>query len=133
MKLTLVREELHEDCTLGRLYNGKDAICFTLEDAVRSKKIRGETAIPYGTYPVVITWSPRFQKHLPLLLDVPGFEGVRIHSGNTHLDTEGCILVGKRKVARTVTESRATMNIVQKLIGDQTAQGDDVILEIVKA
>ena len=95
MKLRLVREVLHKDYTMGTLYDEVGIVCATLEDAVRDKKVYGETAIPYGEYEVRVTISPRFKTPLPLLLNVPNFEGVRIHAGNTKDDTEGCILVGE--------------------------------------
>jgi hypothetical protein len=95
MKLKLLREKSSDDTTIGKLYIENEFFCYTLEDKVRDKKVYGETAIPIGTYKVVITWSPRFKRQLPLLVDVPGFDGIRIHPGNTHKDTEGCILVGE--------------------------------------
>jgi hypothetical protein len=69
-------------------------VCETLEDASTTTKIKGESCIPVGKYEVQITMSNRFKKMLPLLIDVPNFEGVRFHGGNTEADTEGCILVG---------------------------------------
>jgi hypothetical protein len=93
MKLLLKREP-HPDYTVGKLYINGVYECFTLEDPVRETKIHGETAIPYGTYNVIINQSARFKRELPLLLNVKNFAGVRIHPGNTVEDTEGCILVG---------------------------------------
>lgn len=95
MNLTLKRIELGDNYTIGKLYVDNVFECYTLEDKVRLEKIKGETAIPTGTYKVIITKSNRFKKDLPLILNVMNFEGVRIHAGNTDKDTEGCILVGK--------------------------------------
>lgn len=106
MKLKLDRQTYTDKATVGRLYVDDKFECFTLEDVVRPKKIYGETAIPTGTYKVVVTMSPRFKRKLPLLLDVPGFEGIRIHPGNTAEDTEGCILVGLSEGKDRVNESR---------------------------
>ena len=106
MKIELQREPSTEHATLGTLtVNGKFE-CFTLEDVVRPVKIHGETAIPAGTYPVAISFSPRFQRDLPILIGVPNFSGVRIHPGNTAKDTEGCILLGVTKGVDRVDNSR---------------------------
>lgn len=103
MELALERENLTNEYTLGTLYAVGTKLCVTCEDAVRGGgdprtvsewKIADKSAIPYGRYQVIIDFSPHFQKHLPHLLDVPGFDGIRIHGGNTAEDTEGCILVG---------------------------------------
>jgi hypothetical protein len=82
--------------TIGDLYVNSRYFCHTLEDVVRGDgiKIPGETAIPYGRYKVIIDFSNRFQKDMPHVLDVPMFQGIRIHSGNTDKHTEGCILLG---------------------------------------
>ena len=102
MNLTLKRFEHGPNYTIGRLYNDDTYLCYVLEDKVREKddqpvtlwKVRGETAIPRGTYKVIVDYSNHFQKDLPHILDVPGFDGVRIHTGNSDKDTEGCLLVG---------------------------------------
>lgn len=120
MNLKILRETFNKDCTIGKLYVNGFFQCFTLEDVCRedtpgtwtqSLKVHAKTAIPYGTYKVVVDFSQRFQKNLPHLLDVPDFVGVRIHSGNTDKDTEGCILVGEAKAANNVAigNSRAAM------------------------
>ncbi len=96
MEITIKRRKPENGCTLSEWFvNGKKE-CFGIEDVVRpsGEKVFGETAIPAGTYQVANTFSPRFGKYLPLLLNVPGFAGVRIHPGNTAADTEGCLLPG---------------------------------------
>ena len=112
MRLHLVRDELQERCTIGLMSIEQDFECFTLEDAVREIKIPGETAIPYGEYEVVVSFSNRFKKMMPLLLNVPGFEGVRIHSGNTDADTSGCIIVGQTRHEKSIGASRAAFDIL---------------------
>ena len=106
MKLTLLRTKFFKTHTLGQLYIDGNFFCFTLEDVVREVtdqnvkgwKIEGETAIPYGTYKVVFENSKKFGPETLTLKDVPGFEFIRIHSGNDWDDTEGCILVGYKLV-----------------------------------
>ena len=102
MHITLTRKQLGPDATIGDLAIDGQPECHTLEDVVREVasapvsvwKIPGKTAIPRGTYQVVIDFSSRFQRLMPHVLDVPGFTGIRIHRGNTDRDTEGCILLG---------------------------------------
>lgn len=102
MKLTLKRVYFGDTFTIGQLYDESKFVCYTLEDKVREVigepveqwKVQNHTAIPKGVYPVTITMSTRFRIRLPLLMNVPGFTGVRIHTGNSSKDTEGCILVG---------------------------------------
>lgn len=112
MILELKRWPSNEVCTIGKLSLPSGGYVYTLEDVEREEKIPGKTAIPKGCYEVKITWSNRFKKDLPLLIDVPGFEGVRVHSGNTDKDTEGCILVGLTKGVDCIGQSRDAMVIV---------------------
>ena len=125
MKLVLIRHARRADYTIGRLEdeNGKK-ICDTLEPIWRNydggeMKIPRKSAIPEGTYRVVTTYSLRFGKYLPLLVGVPGFEGVRIHAGNTSRDTEGCILVGQNLQVGKVFWSRITLEKLMKLIENE--------------
>lgn len=123
MKLVLRRVAFRSTYTIGRLYINDIKFCDTIEDTVRKdgKKVPGLTAIPAGTYEVKLSWSPRFKKTLPLLLDVPGFSGVRIHSGNTEKDSEGCIIVGNNDKVGWVSNSRATMNrLIERLKASKT-------------
>ena len=99
LKLKITRKLGNAKFTEGRMYANGEFECFTVEDADRrlesgGSKIQNQTAIPKGTYDVAWTMSPRFKKMMPLLLNVPGFSGVRIHAGNKSADTEGCIIVG---------------------------------------
>jgi len=91
-----------EGYTLGSLFLNGKFFCYTVEDQDRflengGTKIKSRTAIPRGQYKMIVTFSNRFQKELPLLISVPGFEGIRIHGGNSAEDSEGCILVGSNR------------------------------------
>lgn len=96
MELKLNRIFLGSSATIGELLVNDKYLCDTLEDRVRpeGEKVYGKTAIPEGMYEVKLTHSPRFKKILPEILNVPNFSGIRIHTGNSSKDTEGCILVG---------------------------------------
>ena len=106
MKLELKRMHFTDNSTIGELYIDGTFQCYTCEDIEREIKVAGKTAIPAGNYKVIINLSNRFKRQMPLLLNVPNFEGVRIHSGNTALDTEGCIIVGNNRSVDFVGESR---------------------------
>lgn len=123
MLITIDRAWKKDSYTISRLYvNGELFGCNTLEDTdrglrqdmqleeIKKKKVYGQTAIPSGSYECVYTYSNRFKKMLPLLKDVPGFDGIRIHPGNSAKDTEGCILVGKNNKKGWVSDSRLWTN-----------------------
>jgi len=95
MLIEVKRFEFKDTHTVGKMYVDGVYECYTLEDAVRNgTKVIGKTAIPIGTYKVIIDASTRFKQDMPHILDVPDFTGVRIHAGNTSADTDGCILLG---------------------------------------
>lgn len=130
MKMKILRSALYKDYTIGQLFINERYFCNTLEDSVREMKIAGETAIPYGRYEVEVSYSPKFKRPLPLLLNVPNFEGIRIHSGNTAKDTAGCILVGDWDGNRSLVNSiPAEAAIVVKLMEAQR-RGEKIILII---
>jgi len=118
MKLELRRVALRDTYTIGKLYIDGVYFCDTLEDHVRDMnkdgdlndkgegKVFGETAIPYGTYKVIMNMSNRFKRVMPLILDVPHFKGIRIHAGNSAKDTLGCPLVGINSVKGRLTQSK---------------------------
>lgn len=135
MDLTLRREPTVDGCTLGQLLHGEEFLCWTLEDRVRltGPKVQGQTAIPAGRYEVVITRSQRFGRMLPLLLNVPGFDGIRIHPGNTTEDTDGCILVGQGRLHDSVQQSQLALQALQARIAGALARGDRVWLRIENA
>jgi len=130
MKMVLIRDVKAPAFTLGRLTCG-DLRFYTVEDAVRDVKIPAITAIRAGTYKVIINYSNRFKKHLPLLLDVPEFKGVRIHSGNTAADSEGCILIGTTRNKDGVGNSRVAMDVLMEALSKHIAGGGNVTIEIV--
>ena len=97
MTIELQRTKEQNNSVFGELFIDGSFFCYTLEDKERDIKIKAETAIPKGTYKVILNQSSRFKRILPLLIDVPNFEGIRMHPGNTNHDTEGCILVGESR------------------------------------
>jgi len=119
MEILLNRVIKGDKCTIGHLLVDGEFECYTLEDKDRNltdqmsldeiiqKKVFAQTAIPTGRYEVVVSFSNRFQQYMPLLIGVKGFSGIRMHSGNTHEDTEGCPLTGTTHTDTQVLNSRA--------------------------
>lgn len=141
MKLTLIRKYKKKDYCIGELYVDNKFFCDTLEDPdrgltstmnlteIKAKKIKGDTAIPTGTYKITLDIvSPKysnFSKYpyvkfcggkMPRLLNIPGYEGVLIHAGNTQKDTEGCLLVGENRVVGKVINSQVTWKKLYEIL-----------------
>ena len=133
MKLTLKRIALKQTYTIGHLYIDGEYFCDTIEDKVRDlkkePKIKGQTAIPYGTYEVITNVvSPRFKDRswakpyggkVPRLVHVPGFEGVLIHPGTDQNSTSGCLIIGQNKIKGKVINSQKTFYALMSKLKDQ--------------
>lgn len=134
MELTLNRIFLGSSATIGELLINDKHLCDTLEDRVRpeGEKVYGKTAIPEGTYEVKLTHSPRFKKTLPEILNVPNFSGIRIHTGNSSKDTEGCILVGTWDGEKEdwVGNSRIAFDELMTLLEEATNNKEKVTITV---
>jgi hypothetical protein len=134
----LTRLQVDPTVTIGELTIGPKHICWVLEDPVREIpgvpveewKIKGQTAIPYGRYRIQRTFSNRFGHTTPQLLDVPGYEGIRIHPGNTASDTEGCLLPGLERMASSVGSSQLAYREILKWMDTIEQQGLECWIEI---
>lgn len=154
MKIKVDRKWPKATYTIGRLSVDGEYFCNTLEDrdrglkqtdspgTIKIRKVYGETAIPKGTYRVAMeTVSPKYAAidwykklnsgRMPRLVNVPGFEGILIHPGNTALDTYGCILVGKNTKAGQLTDSRSTFAELYKRMKAAHDRGERIYIEIV--
>jgi hypothetical protein len=133
MRIRLERIERNRNCTIGKIYVDDAFQCYSLEDVVRPHgiKVPGATAIPAGTYPVQITFSPRFKVWMPLLIGVPNFSGIRIHPGNKADDTEGCILVGYDRDGDSIGRSRLAYQDLYKQISEALEAVEPVFIDIV--
>lgn len=142
MKIELKRIAKKPKYTIGKMYIDGKYICDTIEDTdrgltdkmsveeVKSKKVYGETAIPSGTYTVRLTYSNKYKKVMPQIMNVKGFEGIRIHSGNTEKDSLGCIIVGQNKEVGKVLNSRVTYTKVFDLLKGASDHGQPIELVI---
>ena len=144
MELRLERKYRNNNYCIDKLYINGKYFSDVLEDPdrgltdnmsleeIKKIKIKGNTCIPYGTYNITITYSPRFKKNLPLLNNVKGFDGIRIHSGNKPQDTEGCLLPGFNKVKGQVIDSRVTTDKLIAQIQQALNKGEKVTITITK-
>lgn len=140
MRLTLKRIANKKDYCIGKLYINGKYFCDTLEDVdrglddsmsedeIKQLKVKTQTAIPCGIYTVLLTYSPKYKKVMPLINNVKGYSGIRIHSGNSSKDTEGCLLVGKNTVVGRLTDSRNTFNALFKRL--QQKGSNKITIEI---
>lgn len=142
MKLKLERKYFKDTYTIGNLYVNGSFFSNTLEDKNRDVnkngkfdngevKVYSETCIPFGIYRVIVDMSPKFKRELPRLLNVPSFEGVLIHRGNTNKDTAGCILIGENKEVGKVLNSTLYEKRLVKIIKEAITKGEEVTIEIV--
>lgn len=142
MELLLERKWCKPDYTIGRLFVNDKFFSNTLEDTVRDInkngtfdcgefKISGHTAIPYGEYEVIVNYSPKFKRELPRLLNVPHFEGILIHRGNTHKDSSGCILVGENKQKGMVLNSTKYELELTKILKEAISRKEKITIKIV--
>jgi hypothetical protein len=135
MELLLNRIAKRDTYTIGHLYLNNKLLCDTLEDKWRDlnkePKVYGQTAIPEGRYRIIITWWAKHNKDVPMLLNVPYFEGILIHAGTTDKDTEGCILVGENKVIGKVVNSLYHATEITQLINDAIENGEKVYITII--
>lgn len=139
MKLKLLRVTLGDTFTESKIYVDGVHECYTVEDKDRyleegvNEKVYGETAIPRGTYKVDITYSSRFKRKTIEIKDVPYFTGIRIHSGNSSKDSEGCPIVGsvnERDDDDWVGGSKIAEKALLAKVQAALDNGEDVTIEV---
>lgn len=134
MELTLNRIFLGTVATIGELWVNNSHLTDTLEDRVRpeGEKVYGKTAIPEGTYEMVLSYSPRFKKILPEILNVPNFTGIRIHCGNSSADSSGCILVGTWDGEKEdwISDSKIAFNKLMSLLEEATNNKEKITITV---
>lgn len=142
LEFTLVRHSFTNDSTIGSLYLNNKFICFTLEDKdrklfhshsigiINKVKVMGETAIPYGTYHMIYSYSAKFQRKLPRLLNVKGWEGILIHAGNDKNDSRGCILIGLNFTKDRIYFSTKATELLFGIIENAVTQGATMTITI---
>lgn len=120
----------NDNYTISKLYENGVYLCEVIEDVERAIKVQDKTAIPKGKYKVIVNMSNRFKRLLPLLIDVPGFEGVRIHNGTNETSSSGCLIVGENKIKGQVTNSRYWMNRITDTMLAAQQKGIKITIEI---
>lgn len=142
MEIVLKRIAKKDSYTIGRLYINGVRVCDTIEDKdrglddsmsvedIKAKKVYGQTAIPTGTYTVSYIMSNKFKKMMPLINDVKGFSGIRMHAGNSESDSLGCLILGENKAVGKVLNSRATCAKVYPMIEAASKKGEKITITI---
>ena len=142
MKILVKRIAKRPTYTIGKMYLDGKYFCDTLEDTdrnisqstpldtIKKVKLPNNTAIPTGTYKVIVNVSPKFKRLLPRLLNVPGFDGVLIHRGNTDKDTSGCILIGENKVVGKVINSTGYETKLVSILNKAQDNKEGITIEI---
>lgn len=135
MELKVIRKEFTSKTTIGELYINDVFFCYTLEDVdrgltqdmskkdIEAKKVYGKTAIPYGRYEIIMSWSNKFKCVMPLVNEVVGYTGIRIHKGNSEVDTLGCLLVGMKKGVDKITNSTQAFDRLFVLLQEACSKG----------
>lgn len=133
MELLLERTYFSNTSSIGLLsIMGGMFLGYVLEDPVRDVKIPGKTAIPYGRYRIILSLSARFRQIMFELVDVPGFTGIRIHTGNKATDTEGCLITGLTRLKDEVRDSWAAYNIFTRAVLGAVNNGEQIYITIRK-
>lgn len=142
MQILVKRIAKESTYTIGKMYINNEYFCDVLEDKdrglkqttplskIKKIKVQNETAIPTGKYKVVVNMSPKFGRMLPRLLDVPGFDGILIHRGNSDKDSSGCLLVGENKVKGKIINSTPYEIRLVNLLSERQNKGESIEIEI---
>lgn len=143
MEIKVLRKTYSKNSTIGEMYINGTRFCYTLEDTCRDKnrdgdlkdageaKVFGQTCIPAGRYKVVLNYSNRFKRVMPQLLNVPNFEGIRLHNGNYPKDTLGCILVGSTKAVDFVGHSVDTFDKLMIRLNATVKAGEEIYCTVI--
>lgn len=142
MKILVKRIAKRDTYTIGKMYLDGKYFCDTLEDtdrnlkqtdfisSIKKVKIPNKTAIPSGTYELIVNMSPKFKRRLPRLLNVPGFDGILIHRGNSDRETSGCLLVGENKIVGKVINSTKYETKLVSILTERQNKGEAIEIEI---
>lgn len=142
MEIRVKRIARKDGYTIGQMSLNNEYFCDTLEDTDRglkstmsveeivARKVKGQTAIPTGKYEVILTYSLKFKRVLPLLLNVPGYQFIRVHHGNFPSSTDGCLLVGENKIKGQIVNSRATLERLMSVLLECEKKKEKVTITI---